>query len=100
MAAITGVSYIEDDDGNAASNKTTNKTNTGSKPSLTPVPPANVVPQSSLDSLVLWCKEHNVSRETVKGKSDDLFGLPVSALSLDQFNDLRQELDKLAVTVQ
>lgn len=96
MAAITGVSYIEDDDGNAAS-KPTNKPAT-KQPVIPNAPPIDVVSQAKLDELVVWCKENKVERDIVRNTSTDLFGRPVSDLTHDQFNDLRLELDKLANT--
>lgn len=103
MAAITGVSYIEDDDGNAASKPTfkpsTSKGfNAANHDGDPKTPKPDVVSQAKLDELVVWCKENKVERDTVRNTSNNLFGMPVSDLTHDQFSDLRLELDKLTNT--
>lgn len=87
LAAITGVCYIEDDDGNAAS---ATKANTKLQP------PANVVSSAELDNLAKWCETNHVSRDVVKKKSNDLFnGAAVNELSPSQFDALMKELAPL-----
>lgn len=86
LAAITGVCYIEDDDGNAASAKTVAKQQA----------PSNLVSPSELDKLAKWCEANHVSREVVKKKSNDLFnGAAVNELNPSQFDTLMKELAPL-----
>lgn len=67
---------------------------------LIPVPPNDVVTQPQLDGLVKWCQENKIEREQVRKQANDLFGKPVSALTQDQYSDLRLELDKLVAVPQ
>lgn len=96
MAAIAGVAYIEDDDGNAAS-KPINKSSSTKQP-LVPTPPTETatpvdrVSQQQLDELVVFCQDNKIERETVRLRAQQDFGEAVSNLTQQQFKELKAAL--------